>query len=71
MLLSVVLISTGEEVIILAFLVIILFEIILFLNEFLSGNGRFGLCTKIKRGGVGLAFNAQFLHGFPIKMFFI
>ena len=38
-----------------------LFQNILFLKEFLSCNGCFGLFTKIKKGS-GLAFGAHFHH---------
>ena len=46
---------------------IILFQNILFLKEFLACNGCFRLCSKFKRG-LGLAFDAHFLHDFPIKI---
>ena len=43
---------------------------ILFLKEFLTCNGYFGLFTKTKKGS-GLALGAYFLYDFSIKILLI
>ena len=50
---------------------IILFQNILFLKEFLACNGFFGLFTKVKKGSGNSLWYTHFLHDFPIKMFLI